>query len=300
MTRALGRGTKGRGLRQGASNVVRPGGSRGARLAGAAFALVAIGCGGAARAAGGGASSEASAAGGAPSEARLAGGAASEASAGLEGARLVRTTEEWREARERWVALGATLAPARMQSVPISTTLRAPVLAAPLRARGAYAVRPPEGLRLQLVGPAGSLALDVWAGPGAWRMAVPAIGRVERGAAGDDRPGRPVGFLRWWLLRPLEGRLLFAGRFEGGDWLFGARSPDGARLWVRATADGRRVAVERRRGARVERVRAEGMPCGIARYEDTSTGVGVDVRCEGEPTEPSPRAFDDPDRAGGP
>ncbi|HEU4404908.1 MAG TPA: hypothetical protein VFS43_06410 [Polyangiaceae bacterium] len=275
MTGALGRGGAGRALRRGPrARRAGAGGLGRARLVGAALATAALGGGGAARAAEGGGA--------------------------LAGARLVRTTAEWREARERWAALGAALAPARTQSVPISTTLRAPALASPLRARGAYAVRPPEGLRLQLVGPAGTLALDVWSGPGAWRMAVPAMGRVERGAPGDERPGRPVGFLRWWLLRPLEGRLLFAGRFEGGDWLFGARSPDGARLWVRAAPDGHTVSVERRRGARVERVRAEGLPCGLARYEDASTGVGVDVRCEGESTEPSPRAFDDPDRAGGP
>jgi hypothetical protein len=250
---------------------------RASRLWGAALASAAIGCGGAARAPEG-----------VPSAGALSGGV-----------RLAQTAGEWREARQRWGELKAAFTPAETRSVPISTTLRAPLLAAPLRARGAYAVRPPGELRLQLVGPAGVLALDVWSGPDAWRMAVPALGRVERGAAGDERPGRPVGFLRWWLLQPLEGRLLFAGRFEGGDWLFGARSPEGAALWVRAAPDGSSIAVERRRGGRLERVRAEGMPCGVARYEDLASGVGVDVRCEGASTEPNPRAFDDPDRAGG-
>ncbi len=287
-----GRSGAGRGGRRRAAGrpAVRGRAARGgAGVWGAGVAAAARGCGGAARAPSGAVAPV----GGGCEAARARGDMAA-------GARLVRTTHEWREARGRWAELGARLTPSRAQSVPVSTTLRAPGLGAPVRARGAYAVRPPDGLRLQLVGPAGTLALDVWAGPGAWRMAVPAIGRVERGAPGDERPGRPVGFLRWWLLRPLEGRLLLAGRFEGGDWLFGVRSPEGATLLVRAASDGRSLAVERRRGARVERVRAEGLPCGLARYDDASTGVGVDVRCEGAGGEPSPRAFEDPDPVGAP
>lgn len=250
----------------------------GARLWGAVLASAALGCGGASAAGGPGAWA-----------APVDGGLAAPA-------RPVRGADEWREARRRWEALGAELAPSHARSVPIATTLRAPFLGAPVRARGAYAVRAPDGLRLQLVGPTGTLVLDVWAGAGDWRMA--SLGRVERKRAGDERPGHPAAFLRWWLVRPLEGRLLYAGRFEGGDWLFGARSAGGASLRVRASADGRALDVERRSAGVLERVRAEGLPCGLARYEYPARGVSVEVRCEGEPSEPSPRAFDDPDRAG--
>jgi hypothetical protein len=258
----------------------------GAQLGGALAASAALGCGGASAAGGSGARA---ASVGVDSTAPGEGGLAAPA-------RLVRGADEWREARQRWEALGAELAPASARSVPVATTLRAPFLGAPVRARGAYAVRAPDGLRLQLVGPTGTLVLDVWAGGGDWRMA--SLGRVERKSAGDERPGHPAAFLRWWLVRPLEGRLLYAGRFEGGDWLFGARSAGGASLQVRASADGHKLDVERRSAGVLERVRAEGLPCGLARYEYPARGVSVDVRCEGEPSEPSPRAFEDPDRVG--
>src|SRR4029079_240686 len=66
-----------------------------------------------------------------------------------------------------------------------------------------------------LLGPGGTTALDLWAKDDQFRFAVPAIDLLRRGDASTPREqmrGLPVDFLKWWLLRPAEGSLLWHER----------------------------------------------------------------------------------------
>lgn len=159
-------------------------------------------------------------------------------------------------------------------------------------ARGACAIRPPDALRMQLVGPAGALALDLWARGGQARLAVPAIERVERDPEALG-PGRPTAFLRWWLLAPLGGELLGADEGQGGVERFLLRAPGGDEIL--ATSQGEALTLERRSPGDTERISARGPGCGEVSYRSEAAGLRVEVRCEGEAPPPSPRAFEDPD-----
>jgi hypothetical protein len=164
-----------------------------------------------------------------------------------------------------------------------------------LEARGALAVMPPEALRLQLVGPAGVLALDVWVKGARSRFAVPALGRIERSERGDDGDGRPVGFLRWWFLHPLGGTLVRARSLADGA-RFELRADDGAEVRATSKDGGRTLIVVRKTSGDVETVTsiATDGACRDATYESAKSRVGVSVRCEGEGPLPNVRAFEEP------
>ncbi len=85
------------------------------------------------------------------------------------------------------------------------------------QARGAVAVDPRHALRMILIGPGGVTALDAWITDERFRFVVPPIS-LERRGGGDAESARglPIGFFRWWMLHPLDGRLLAAWNRDEG------------------------------------------------------------------------------------
>jgi hypothetical protein len=199
-----------------------------------------------------------------------------------------------RDARTALAKAQSRLTPSATRGLRITASIAEARTGRTLSARGAIAVRPPDGVRMQLVGPAGATALDVWIAGDRDRLAVPALDRVERGPASEARPGRPVAFLRWWMLRPLEGTLLAAFRTERGTKVI-LRAADGARIEADLDDDERTVRASRRTALDDETVLSVGGPCGDETYESRASGVRVEIHCEGDAPEPSPRAFADPD-----
>jgi hypothetical protein len=165
--------------------------------------------------------------------------------------------------------------------------------------RGAIAVDPHNALRMILLGPAGTTALDVWATRDHWRFAIPPANVLKKGGE-ESPPELPIGFFRSWFLRPYEGRLLTIDR---GDLVLedhqavlrvsGVLSPGKAPLRVM-----------RREGTAVEWLevidRGAHPPVGErVRYRSMSTGLEVEVLVESLSPDPAdPAAFLDPDGAG--
>ena len=104
-----------------------------------------------------------------------------------------------------------------------------------------------------LVGVAGATMLDAWVTPHQWRVAVPALGLVRRGA--EQAPGDlPIRFLRWWFFTPMGGRL-FAATFDGGRPLWLLRDGEAVvELRAGACDRGRRLVAARREQGRTESV----------------------------------------------
>lgn len=208
---------------------------------------------------------------------------------------IVPDAATWRHGRERLTQLSGSQSP---RTFRVALAMTEPNTGRTLEARGAVAVAPPDGLRMILVGPGGATALDLWLAGDRYRFAVPPIDLLRRGAlgAGDAASrGLPVAFLRWWLLRPLGGSMLWYERY-GGDERFVLR--DGAALVdVIVAADGS-VHARRAAGADVETIDADRFGCGHAAYVHERTGLSIAVRCEGtEKSAPRREAFDDPDGA---
>lgn len=159
-------------------------------------------------------------------------------------------------------------------------------------ARGAIAIRPPDGLRLQLVGPAGQIALDVWMGPAGARLSSPLLGLKERTGPGEHRPGRPTSFLSWWMLHPFDGRLLAVTTRDGRRELV-VRGASGEIVTFHFEGDG--LTAERRTAGDLEHVTHRGAVCGSTTYESERALLRVELTCTAENGEPKARAFDDPD-----
>ena len=200
----------------------------------------------------------------------------------------------WRDARALLASLRARLVPTGAKGLRVATTIHEGRSGRTSSARGAIAVRPPGELRMQLVGPAGALALDVWISGPRDRLSVPALDRVERGDDGATRPGRPTGFLRWWFLHPLDGELLTASREADGMRLV-IRGRDGATVEAVARDGGRSITAVRRTAGDEETVVARDAPCGDATYESRVAALRVEVHCEGDAPAPAALAFEDPD-----
>jgi hypothetical protein len=209
------------------------------------------------------------------------------------------TTAEWRRGLDRLAALRRSVASPRTQRIAVE--IREPRSGRTLAARGAVALAPPRALRMILLGPGGTTALDLWMEGSAFRFAVPAIDLNKRGDLGgprEERRGLPVDFLGWWLLHPLDGELLWHGREAASD-RFVLRD-GGAVIDLRAADDGR---VEARRSSwsgperlDEETIHAAAFGCAEARYHQRSTGLDVIVRCEGETLgAPPARALADPE-----
>lgn len=216
------------------------------------------------------------------------------------------TLVQWREARRKLAALAQAARGEGARTMRLALSLREPLTGRTLEARGAVAIAPPDALRMILLGPGGTTALDLWVRGEAFRFAVPAIDLSKRGDATTPRAemrGLPVDFLRWWLLRPASGRLLWHERDAAGD-RFTLR--DGAAVIELHAARSGVVSARRTtwstEGARARRideeiVEASRIGCGVVKYRQASTGLTVTVKCEGEETgrAPNPRAFADPD-----
>lgn len=219
------------------------------------------------------------------------------------------TAAEWREGRrlleEKRAIVG--VAPHTMK---LSLTLREPRSGKVMQARGAVAIAPPSALRMVLVGPGGTTALDLWSKDGAFRFAVPALDLLRRGDASTPRAamrGMPVDFLQWWLLRPFSGKILDFHREVGvSRYVLSDRD---AKVELALHDDGR---VEARRSTftraepgapprRIdeETIEADSLGCGVVRYRQRSTALSLTVTCESDDRDhpPSPRAFLDPDEA---
>lgn len=216
---------------------------------------------------------------------------------------------EWRQARARLAAKRDEVAgPPR--TMKLTLELREPVTGRVMRARGAVALAPPRSLRMVLVGPGGTTALDLWAHDGAFRFSVPALDLLRRGDRTTPRAsmrGMPIDFLEWWLLRPFDGKIVDCRRREGLDHYV---LRDGAaiiELTLRedGSLEARRSTFavdepgERPRRVDEETISADGLGCGVVRYDQASTRLSITVTCESVEREraPDPRAFVDPDEA---
>jgi hypothetical protein len=231
----------------------------------------------------------------------------------------------WREARRRLEELRRRAEGPGPRTLRVRLALREPRTRQLLEARGAIAIAPLTGgheapgargdtrsdgaLRMILLGPGGTTALDLWARGDRFRLAIPALDLLKRGDTSTPRSamrGLPVDFLRWWLLRPADGTLFWYERSTGVDGFFLRDSDAVVELWV--AKDGR-IGARRATWSKApgrhprlldeEVVIADGLGCGQVRYTQASTGLLITVTCEGEEREraPDPRAFLDPDAA---
>jgi hypothetical protein len=217
------------------------------------------------------------------------------------------TAREWTRLRER-LAIARKATPPRPYVEEVTIAMREPRTGKVFQARGAVAVDPQRALRMILVGPGGGTALDAWVTDERFRLLVPPIDFARRGGAADaDARGLPVGFFRWWLLHPLDGRLLAAWDREG-DPLYLLRRDEETVVLRDARiphTPRRHVIAVRRDGGAVERLEWLGRSLGRphagdkARYVDGATGLEVEVLVEQiSPNEPDPAAFLDPDAEG--
>ena len=192
----------------------------------------------------------------------------------------------------------------------VKLTLSAPIMPEPLSARGAVAFSPPHDLRMILLGPGGGTALDLWIHDRVFRFSVPAIGRTVRGnelTPANKKRGLPVDFLRWWMLDPFGGELVYARESDSAlGFVLRDRAPDGSTAYVDGEVfrDGQVDATRTTwsaRGEKIdeERLHATAIGCGRVDYVQASTGLSVAAICESESAGVNARAFVDPDAAGG-
>ncbi len=212
-------------------------------------------------------------------------------------------------AKARLAALRDTRRTAFKQTVKL--TLSAPIMPQPLSARGAIAISPPHDLRMILLGPGGGTALDLWLHDRTFRFAVPAIGRTIRGdekTPAEKKRGLPVDFLRWWMLDPFGGDVVFAREtLRGLEFVLRDRAEDGSSAYVdgRVACDGQVDATRTTWNAIGEKVdeetlHASTIGCGRVDYEQASTRLTVVASCEAQSAGANPRAFVDPDTTGDP
>ncbi|MGO8992537.1 MAG: hypothetical protein ACLQVI_04370 [Polyangiaceae bacterium] len=214
------------------------------------------------------------------------------------------SAREWTRLRER-LAITRDAAPEHPYTERIVVAMREPRTGKVFQARGAVAVDPGKALRMILIGPGGMTALDAWVTDEHFRVLVPPISLERRGGADPESArGLPVGFFRWWLLHPLEGRLLAAWNRDEGP-LYLLRHGDETVLLKEAHVahTGRqRVMAARREDGDVERLDWTGRSPTTphagdkARYIDGASGLEVEVLVEGlGEQQPDPDAFLDPD-----
>jgi len=214
------------------------------------------------------------------------------------------TQREWARIRQR-LAASLSLEPARPFVEQITVAMREPRTRKVFQARGALAIDPHRAMRMILIGPGGATALDVWITDQRWRFVVPALSMKRTGGADPAAArGLPIGFFRWWMLHPLDGRLLTAW-VQKGDPIYLLRHGEDTVLlrdhWARA---GHHVVALRREGAASEELEWYGrapMPHAgdRARYVDGVSGLEVEVLIEEvSEAEQDAGAFLDPDVEG--
>lgn len=207
------------------------------------------------------------------------------------------TQEEWSLSRRRLGALRA-IQPKRPFVERVRVSIVDPRTGKRYDARGAVAVDPGRAVRMMLVGAGGATALDAWVTKDRFRFVIPAAQLERRGGRDPEAArGLPIGFLRWWFLAPLEGRLLTArsNRAESA-WLL----RDGPAT-VTLRGDGQQFRALRRDGQSLEGIEwfARGLvPTTGARgrYLEGTYGLSIDVVVEEVLADPpEPDAFVDPD-----
>ncbi|MBI2393503.1 MAG: hypothetical protein HYV09_28235 [Deltaproteobacteria bacterium] len=180
--------------------------------------------------------------------------------------------------------------------------------------RGAVMVKPREALRMILLGPGGTTAMDVWIAGARFRVAIPAIDRVVRGDASTPREkmrGMPVDLLWRWLVDPFGGTPVAArrglvaddGRVIDGDGLvaFLKRGPTSFEVRARHGATARGWFFERGRLVGVATGREIAIGDGLfpadVDYVGLDPRMTVEVRATGATVVPevSPAVFADPD-----
>ncbi len=197
-------------------------------------------------------------------------------------------TASWRASRKSLAELRAKWG-AEPGTMNLAVRLVSHTTGTDMSGRGVVAVDPPESLRMVLLGPGGLTALDLLVRGEHWRLSIPARDKTFRDGQTSEDQSRylPVRFLRWWLLTPLQGRLVAAWERDGrSEWVL---RDDRSVLDVASLGDRLEVT---RRGAATERVVASGGRCGTARYENEDIGLSVEVRCESwRAGRPDPRVF---------
>lgn len=204
-------------------------------------------------------------------------------------------------ARERLAEARARL-PAKPYVERVRVSMIEPHTRMRYEARGAVAVDPDRAVRMLLLGPSGTTAIDLWVTRDRYRFSVPALSIEKRGST-TSREARdlPVGFFRWWFLSPLRGRLLAgdASEFESA-WLLRDGS---ATILMRVEPD--RFFALRREGDVVAGIAWRGHSLApeagsTGHYREGRYGLQVDVEIEAiEENAPPKEAFDDPDAVGG-
>lgn len=219
------------------------------------------------------------------------------------------TIATWRAALSDLKAASAQVAAGGPHTLKLALALREPTTGRLLEARGAVALAPADrAARMILVGPGGTTAFDLWLKDDQFRVSIPAVDLLRRGDASTPKAemrGLPVDFLRFWLLDPTHGDLLWVektllfSRFTLRDGtavttltLRTDKSVEAHRqTWASSPdAPGGRTLIDE------EHVTADRLGCGHAVYTQASTGVHIEITCDGvEPNPPSDRAFIDPD-----
>jgi len=234
-------------------------------------------------------------------------GCASRPSPGLPTALPEPSGREWTRLRER-LAITRSAAPEHPYVMNVLVALREPRTGRVFQARGAVAVDPSHALRMILVGPGGATALDAWVTDERYRFVVPGVALERRGGRETaSARGLPISFLRWWVLHPLDGRLLAAWSRDSGPLYLLRRGDETVLLREGRVGRARRehVVAVCRAGGRVERLEWFGKspvaphPGDKARYVDGASGLEVEILVEGVGAhEPDPAAFLDPDSSG--
>ncbi len=194
--------------------------------------------------------------------------------------------------------------PAGILKQELSIGIRDLVSGRGFEGRGVVMVKPREALRMILLGPGGTTAMDVWIADGKFRVAIPALDRIMRGDASTPRDamrGLPVDLLWRWLVDPFGGTFVHA-RTEGQGFLaflkrgptsfeIRRRTPEGAEGWF--FEKGKLIGVAH---GREERIGDALFPVDVD-YVGLDPAMKVHVQGTGATvvTEVSPRVFADPD-----
>lgn len=204
---------------------------------------------------------------------------------------------DWTDARERLEVLRATWK-SQEGTTPVVVRFSGADGIEALEGRGALAVRKPDSIRMIVVAAGGPTAFDLWIRGEQFRMAMPLRDRVVRGRQGErteSSSNLPIGFLRWWLLTPLHGKI--AAAYTDGSshrWLLQDE---------RATYDVRHFGADaltiiRRGDGATEQLEVRDPACPRAEYRNDRLGLQVVIACDpaGERRAgTNDRAFEDPD-----
>lgn len=198
----------------------------------------------------------------------------------------------------------ATMDDSHSRTDRLRVTFDSPWLSEPMSARGAVSISRPEekSLRLLLVGPGGTTAMDLWLRQDRYRLALPALDRIIRGSLHDaleTRRALPVDFLAWWMLAPFDGELLWAVREEDALRVILRRAS--AYVDVRLFDSGSISAVRRVWSSKdtvtsEETIKASGLRCPYdVTYFHHETRLRVAVTCETTSDKVNSAAFREPE-----